>query len=134
MRPDADALERLREVLEAVRANEGATLPRDVIAKLGGALPEGLGLTIDFDAVASLGHPLVVLRPATKPADPTFDALSPREREVAGLVAAGLRNKDIALALGIALGTVKDHVHRILDKTGLDGRAGIAAAWTRSME
>jgi DNA-binding NarL/FixJ family response regulator len=57
--------------------------------------------------------------------------VSAREREVAGLVAAGLRTKDIALALGIAVGTVKDHVHRILDKTGLDSRAGIAALWSR---
>lgn len=131
MRPDAEALERLREVLEEVRATRGATIPRDVIARLGAALPEGVGVTIDFDAAAQLGHPLVVLRPVTRAADPTFDALSPREREVAGLVAAGLRNKDIALALEITIGTVKDHVHRILDKTGLDGRAAIAAEWTR---
>lgn len=131
MRPDAEALERLREVLEEVRATRGATIPREVIARLGAALPDGVGMTIDFDAAAQLGHPLVVLRPVERPTDPTFDALSPREREVAGLVAAGLRNKDIALALGITLGTVKDHVHRILDKTGLDGRAAIAAEWAR---
>lgn len=47
-------------------------------------------------------------------------------------MAVGLRNKDIGLALGIALGTVKDHVHRVLDKTGLDSRAAVAAAWTQS--
>ncbi|MEZ4335526.1 MAG: helix-turn-helix transcriptional regulator [Sandaracinaceae bacterium] len=131
MRPDAEALERLREVLEEVRATRGESIPREVIARLGAALPDGVGMTIDFDAVEQLGHPLVVLRPVARALDPTFDALSPREREVAGLVAAGLRNKDIALALGIRLGTVKDHVHRILDKTGLDGRAAIAAEWTR---
>lgn len=61
--------------------------------------------------------------------EPLFDALSPREREVAGLVAAGLRNRDIALALGIKVATVKDHVHRILHKSGLDSRAHVAAIW-----
>ena len=131
MRPDAEALERLREALDAVRHARGRTIPRDVLARLARALPDGVGMTVDFDAAEQLGHPMVILRPTARRADPTFDTLSPREREVAGLVAAGLRNKDIALALGIALGTVKDHVHRVLDKTGLDGRAAIAAAWTR---
>lgn len=132
MRPDAEALERLRTILEEVGAARGhRSVPRDVIARLGAALPDGVGMTIDFDAADQLGHPMVILRPAAREPDRTFEALSPREREVAGLVAVGLRNKDIALALGIALSTVKDHVHRVLDKTGLDSRAAIAAAWTR---
>lgn len=33
------------------------------------------------------------------------------------------------LTLDIKLGTVKDHVHRILSKTGLDSRAAVAALW-----
>ena len=75
-----------------------------------------------------LGQPLVVLRPRREP-DPCFASLTPREREVASLVAVGLRNKDIALALGIRLATVKDHVHKILHKSGLDSRAAIASTW-----
>jgi DNA-binding NarL/FixJ family response regulator len=31
----------------------------------------------------------------------------------------------------IAPSTVKDHVHSILDKTGLRSRAAVAAAWHR---
>ncbi|MCP3963367.1 MAG: response regulator transcription factor [bacterium] len=42
--------------------------------------------------------------------------LTPRESEVLRLVAAGLRNKEIASQLGIKLPTVKNHVHKILDK------------------
>ena len=42
--------------------------------------------------------------------------LTPRESEVLRLVAAGLRNKEIALRLEIKLPTVKNHVHKILDK------------------
>ena len=39
--------------------------------------------------------------------------LSPREREVARLVARGLANKEIARELGLSQGTVKMHVHSI---------------------
>ncbi len=130
---DEDALRALREALEAVKRHQGRSVPRDSLARLQAVLPEGMGMTVDFDAADTLGQPLVVLRPM-QPASPdaTFDGLTPREREVAGLVAAGLRNKDIALALSISLGTVKDHVHAILRKSGLDGRAAIAAEWVRA--
>ncbi len=42
--------------------------------------------------------------------------LTPRESEVLQLVAAGMRNKEIAQRLAIKLPTVKNHVHKILDK------------------
>jgi DNA-binding NarL/FixJ family response regulator len=61
--------------------------------------------------------------------DPRFDALSKREYEVATLVAAGFTNRQIAEALFISLGTVKDHVHAILTKTELPSRSAVAAAW-----
>lgn len=82
-------------------------------------------LTVELDD--DLG-PLVLMTMPPRPA-PCFDALTPREREVAELIAVGLRNADIALALELAVSTVKDHVHRILTKTGLDGRAAVASAW-----
>jgi DNA-binding NarL/FixJ family response regulator len=44
--------------------------------------------------------------------------LSPREREVALLVARGLANKEIARELGLSDGTVKQHVHNIFLKLG----------------
>ena len=50
-------------------------------------------------------------------------ALSPREREVAMLVARGLANKEIARELGLSLGTVKLHVHSIFLKLGTRSRA-----------
>lgn len=124
-----EQLAALRDALAAVKAARGRHVPRDVLASLADALPSGVGMTVDFDAAEALGQPLVVLRPSREQSD-VFDELSPREREVAGLVAVGLRNRDIAIALGITVGTVKDHVHRILTKSGLDGRAGIAARWS----
>lgn len=48
--------------------------------------------------------------------------LTPREEEVLKLVARGLCNKEIAGSLGIALPTVKNHVHGILEKTGVSSR------------
>ncbi len=71
-------------------------------------------------------EPVVFVSPRP---DPRFDALSKREYEVATLVAAGFTNQQIADALFITLGTVKDHVHAILGKTGLPSRAAVAAAW-----
>ncbi|MGW4357053.1 helix-turn-helix transcriptional regulator, partial [Nocardia sp. NPDC004582] len=52
--------------------------------------------------------------------------LSGREREVAGLAARGLTNKEIAEQLFLSPRTVEDHLGRILRKLGLTGRAGIA--------
>jgi DNA-binding CsgD family transcriptional regulator len=58
------------------------------------------------------------------------DLLSPREIEIVTLIERGLSNKQIATRLFIALATVKNHVHSILDK--LDVRArGEAAAYLR---
>ena len=42
--------------------------------------------------------------------------LSPREREVAQLVARGLTNKEVGRELHLSDGTVKQHVHNILLK------------------
>lgn len=58
---------------------------------------------------------------------PDEGPLSPREREVAALVAQGLSNREIARALLIGHRTVATHVQGILNKLGLDRRAQIAA-------
>lgn len=121
---DDAALVALRDVLAEIHLAD-EEVPRHLLVKLGQLLPSDVGLTIDMSAIESLGHPIVVVRPRSMP----DYGLSPREREVAGLVATGLRNKDIAIALGISVGTVKDHVHKILTKTGADSRAGVAALW-----
>ncbi|MDP9363081.1 MAG: response regulator transcription factor [Chloroflexota bacterium] len=47
---------------------------------------------------------------------PTPDALTERELDVLRLVAAGQGNKEIARALGLVEGTVKNYVSTILDK------------------
>jgi DNA-binding CsgD family transcriptional regulator len=53
--------------------------------------------------------------------------LSPREREIAGHVAAGRSNRDIALELVISERTVETHIQNILIKLEFHSRAQIAA-------
>lgn len=52
--------------------------------------------------------------------------LTPRESQVLELVRQGLRNREIAAALGIRPGTVKIHLRHIFEKTGIHGRFSLA--------
>lgn len=49
-----------------------------------------------------------------------------REREIVGLIAVGLANKEIAFKLNLSIYTVKSHVHNILEKMALSTRVQIA--------
>ena len=57
--------------------------------------------------------------------EPT-DELTPREQEVAALVAQGLTNRQVSTELGISERTAGNHVARILKKLGLRSRTQIA--------
>jgi non-specific serine/threonine protein kinase len=57
------------------------------------------------------------------------ERLSPREQEVAVLIARGLTNRAIANTLVISERTAEGHVERIRRKLGFQSRAGVAA-WT----
>ena len=56
--------------------------------------------------------------------------LTPREREVAGLVAEGLSNSAIAHRLTLSERTVENHVSRALYKLDLRSRTALAI-WSR---
>lgn len=66
--------------------------------------------------------------PRHPPRPPGHGALSPREREVLRLVAAGLTNREIAARLGIGGETVKTLVARTFAKLGARKRAEAVAA------
>ena len=60
-------------------------------------------------------------------------ALTPRELEVADLVARGLTNREIASRLFLSERTAQNHVQHILDKLDLPNRSQIAL-WARGRE
>ncbi|MEM8903013.1 MAG: helix-turn-helix transcriptional regulator [Actinomycetota bacterium] len=81
-----------------------------------------------YDVHLDRGERPAVVWVQPRPDDRLAD-LSPREREVALLAAAGSSNQQIAVALCISLATAKDHMHSILSKTGLRSRSQLIAAW-----
>ena len=60
-------------------------------------------------------------------------ALTRRERQLMGLVAQGLRNKEIAWSLGIAEGTVKVYMSRLFMKVGVHDRLDLALLAFRNL-
>ncbi len=105
-------------IAPALGGGEGAV--RTLVLDEGdGALP----LTAPVDRLASrIAAVAHEQRPRSGP------ALTPRERDVARLVAAGQRNRGIAGALGISEGTVKMHLHNVYAKLGLESRTQLAMA------
>ncbi len=61
-------------------------------------------------------------------------ALTPREREVAALLADGLSNKLIGRHLRIAQPTVKSHIHNILAKWDVQSRGDNTARYRRTIQ
>jgi len=93
----------LEELLSAVRAvAEGKTLVKPAVTE---RLMKGLGqMRTEFSSL------------------PQPDPLTDRETEILRLMAGGYSNKEIAGALSVAEGTVKNHVSNILSKMGVRDR------------
>ena len=75
-----------------------------------------------YRGIAAGGQHVVRLMSLDETPGGWSDLLSPREREVALLIARGSANKEIARELGLCLGTVKLHVHSIFLKLGMRRR------------
>jgi DNA-binding NarL/FixJ family response regulator len=69
------------------------------------------------------------LRPPNEYDSQEFADITPRESEVLDLIAEGLSNQEIANRLVIELGTVKNHVHSILQKLDVGSRQDAAMYW-----
>ncbi len=101
-----DSMEELLKNLHAVYRGEALASPTVTAALMArvahlAELHEQLGLSPD----------------TTKLAD-----LTPREREVLALIGEGASNQEISEQLTIELGTVKNHVHSMLQKLGVNNR------------
>ncbi|MFH8407930.1 response regulator [Streptomyces sp. NPDC018019] len=96
-------------------------------------LVEAVRAAVAGDSLISPSITVRLLKHVTgsRPAAPrALEALTERETEIAGQVAAGLTNADIARDLFISPGTVKTHVASIQRKLGVRNRVGIAVhAW-----
>jgi DNA-binding CsgD family transcriptional regulator len=58
-------------------------------------------------------------------------ALSPREREIAGLVSEGLTNREIGARLFLSEKTIETHLTRVFQKLGVRSRAQVAGEVAR---
>ncbi|MGE3245959.1 MAG: response regulator transcription factor [Beijerinckiaceae bacterium] len=58
--------------------------------------------------------------------------LSSSDRKLVALITDGLSNAEIALALGLTEGTIKNRVSEILRKNGLQNRTGLAIAFLKA--
>ena len=79
---------------------------------------------------AGLRHPgslPALARSVAEAAAAPESPLTPRQREVATLVAQGATNRQIARALGIADKTVEVHLAQIMHRLGVQNRAQVAA-------
>ena len=84
------------------------------------------------EALASLsGEERSPVSLASSPSPGTDVVLSPRERDVLALIAAGQTNKAIAEALYVSPNTVKTHVSSLLNKLQAGTRVQLAAIATR---
>lgn len=93
-------------------------------------LSEREGLRAQATAAAgrrrqALGACGVVDTPALSVAGPAA-TLTKREREIAGLAARGLADRDIAAELVVSVRTVQTHLYNAYAKLGVGGRADLA--------
>lgn len=88
-------------------------------------LQRGLEMPFEEGVAYALGETPAA---GTRSSDPgTSSPLTPRETQIAGLVAEGASNKEIAAGLVISTRTVEGHIEHIMNKLGFNSRVQIAS-------
>lgn len=115
---DAYAMEALKEGANGflLKTSEPEKLIEAVYSCMKGGL-------IIHDEVAAKVMPRLLKRSSTPALDVT---LSPREIEITKLIGEGRTNKEISKQLHLSIGTIKNHLTQILQKTGLRDRTQLA--------
>jgi DNA-binding NarL/FixJ family response regulator len=130
------AADRLPPTILLTTFDDDEALLEGMRAGAKGFLLKDISLQRLADAIRSVASGNTLFRPAvtervlqglhgTLPASLTgepVDTLTPREKEILRLLAAGFNNKEIADALGPSEGTIKNHVSSILMKMGVRDR------------
>lgn len=123
------ALGRAQGAPEAAREALGRALalaqPRGVVRPFvqgGPAMVPLLRRAAEDGAAAGYARRVLAQMARAEAAPHPADALTEREVEVLARMAEGASNQDIAEALVVSVGTVKSHVHRIMDKLGARNR------------
>jgi DNA-binding NarL/FixJ family response regulator len=96
------------------------------------------GFELPTDPLTDTTVIIILMEPLTEPSigprDCAHFGLTPRESDIARLVARGLTNKQIAAHLSLAEQTVKDHMKHIMVKTETSTRTALVAylfTWAR---
>jgi DNA-binding CsgD family transcriptional regulator len=116
---------------EGWEGQEARALVRRLIEESGrrGAVPEepdGQAMVL-LDLVVDGVRCVLSRRPVEEELRSEAAALSPREREIARMIAKGYPNKVIARVLEISSWTVSTHLRRIFAKLGVTTRASMIA-------
>ena len=147
---DAAKAVRLFGAAQALRDELEAPIPCNALASYGGLIRSvrdclgettfgqawlaGRRLSVD-EAIAEANHSLPALmhadRRVVRSGSMPQASLTPREREVLKLVAAGHSDRDVATTLFISRRTASEHVGHILQKLGARSRADAAAIAVR---
>ena len=84
-------------------------------------------LRLLLDGIGILGTD--VLKKLAPQENPALETLTPREHDIARLVAQGQTNKEIAAALFLSEGTVRNNIVVIMEKLGVTNRTQLGMAY-----
>jgi DNA-binding NarL/FixJ family response regulator len=117
------------EVRAALAAALGASAAFEIVSI--GASAADVSSAADIVVIARDGA--IAMRAANAGVEdaPAEPLLTNRERQVLGLLADGLGNKQIAARLGISTNTVKTHLELLFDKLGVSSRTEAVATAAR---
>jgi DNA-binding NarL/FixJ family response regulator len=119
---------------EAIRAALAAALGESAAFEIVSIGASAANVSSAADIVVFARDGAIAMRAANAagvedaPAEPL---LTNRERQVLGLLADGLGNKQIAARLGISTNTVKTHLELLFDKLGVSSRTEAVATAAR---
>ena len=116
--------DRVDEILRVIEAGAAGYLLQDAnpddVARMIQAVYEEQPVCSPRVVAAVIGRLWELACTAVSP--PVTDKLSLREQQILEMIGLGLANKEIARSLDIELCTVKNHVHRILEKLNVRSR------------